>query len=72
MVEGTGKWWTFSSLCRAPGFAITFMENPLVGLLGGMELVSEQTTLQIRLLVQLPKSHFGSTTFEIISVKLKI
>ena len=31
------------------------MENPLVGLLGGMELVSEQTTLQIRLLVLLPK-----------------
>ena len=28
------------------GFGITFMENPLVGLLGGMELVSEQTTLQ--------------------------
>ena len=56
LVEGTGKWWTFSSLCRAPGFAITFMENPLVGLLGGMELVSEQTTLQIRLLVLLPKT----------------
>ena len=49
--ERTEKWWTFSTLCRAPGFAITFMENPLVGLLGGMELVSEQTTLQIRLLV---------------------
>ena len=30
------------------GFGITFMENPLVGLLGGMELVSEQTTLQNR------------------------
>ena len=42
--------------CVILGFGITFMENPLVGLLGGMELVSEQTTLQIRLLVLLPKT----------------
>ena len=42
--------------CVILGFGITFMENPLVGLLGGMELVSEQTTLQIRPHVFLPKT----------------